>query len=539
MVAQALPPTASQVSKEAYDAVIDMTVPIGGVISARDLLEAVKLPRPWPELVERMARISDELDCRVQVEPFKTKTRQWNPVSGRWPFDTTDLFDASGRLSVFAIRAVPTAMRTRAEVMYRVVHETAHMMIVELGLRGLFHREPDLVHANVFGELFAEYVSHYELGVAAHGYWSERWRPAAEAIGQAVNAGQAAVHAGLTTPKERAQLAASAYYEKIQPRIAPERLRADVELLAAWTMQRQYAAKSWRACKMWEEQYWGHPAIRQYLHDFVPDTPAEVWLQGRAEPLRLESVRQALECTPILLGHWTAPPPELGHGLSARRAVQRAALAVCQLLRVVDFPDLQASGGVRAELREAILGARGELEDLFHAIPRSSTEEQRDHVRAEAGRVQARLTRKLKRITRGAGLRYLHPACHGLSMHDPQIDLRPLGTLRWPRRRAHREQLLSGLRLALDRIVVDLTAEKVQGTTTRATERRMREVWQLKLESRMVGPSTPDADGRAFIERVNGWYTSCLAERSLVLTYPIEWNERYPFVDPLVGYFIQ
>jgi hypothetical protein len=527
----------SQVSKEAFDRVTAMAMPIGRRVGAGELLEATRLPRPWPELVERMVAISDELECQVQVERYRPAARQWNPLSGRWPYDTGDLFDARGRLALYAIRAVPGAMRLRAEAMYRVVHETAHMMVVELGWRGLFRSEPTLVHAHVYGELFAELVSHYELGVSARDYWGGYWRPCVEGIAQAVNAGHAAVEAGLASVRDRAQLIASAYYEQIPSKLEPERLRADAQLLAAWTMQRQYAAKSWRACRLWQAQYWGHPAIQAFIADFVPEGPAEVWIAGREEPLRIATVLQALERTPVLLAGWRPPPAEIAAGLGARRAVQRAALAVCQLLRLVEYPDLHAGEATRGRLRAAVLGARGELLALYRSIrvgdppPRG--------VRRRARRVTEELSARMAAIAGAPALRYLHPACHGASMHDPQIDLRPLSRLRWHRTPARRKRTLTGVKVALDQLVVDLRGAVERGAGE-ATRRRLHEAAQLVLETRLLDGAGPDDPrGPDLIARLGRWYDGARADGSLALSYPVEWLHRYPFVDPLVGYFVQ
>ncbi|MCH9686813.1 MAG: hypothetical protein K0V04_35595 [Deltaproteobacteria bacterium] len=501
-----------------------LRLPRGGLHPAQRILSGSGLPRPWPHVAQVFVAISNELEGRIQCDDVTPLETQWNAMCGVWLLKASIARDPT---DLPPNRKLPGMMRNAARVLYGVVHETAHLMVAELALQGLWRTSPDPVEVHVLGELFAEYVSHYELGACTRGYWRRHWRPIVEGSeAQDCNAGLAAIRAGARTRVARAELAISSYYEGLPPRVD---VAGSPELLAVWTAHRMYATKTWDVCRRWQTLHWDDPALQQFIERFVPPTPAPLWLRGRTRPLEVRSARDVLALLPVLAWDWIPPPRAQRRRRRARRRVQRAALLVAQLRRLVSSERAALAHRPRARALRVLDAA---TEHLYAAYQGGN-----------ATGPHAVIDGVVEQLLHGCGphVRVEHPALSDTEMTEtPLLPSVRAGT-RWPtsarRRSALRKTLAGRLDTAMEaastvcthvpgampprylhrlhRLDHQLEALGARGADPRVAQSIVRDVEQ--------GLAEVATTQRAAIDRIYRW----------------EWARTRPFMDPLAGFFIR
>jgi hypothetical protein len=522
-------------------------------LTAKSFLQKMGLPAPWPGIVDKVVAISDELDIVTACYPATPITHQWNGTFGAWPYNTawfTPDFLPHGS-SFDASRLISGLMERRATALYKVVHETAHVMLYEIALRGLF-RESIAVNAeklnpslHLFGEMFAEYVSHYELGVDSYEYWQKHWKPISESSeGQSANVGRAAYEAGLRDPKARAILIYAAYYNPDENPmfITSKKCVSSVELTSVWMTQRSYAKKSLAVVKNWWANYWSDPSIKEFISDFIPSGPAPVWLTGLKAPLEIRTLDDLGPRVHDLFYRWAAPPKKFASHLRARRKVQRSALAVCQLYRLTEYNDLRVSDEVRRNIRSLIDQAREDLARNYRYLEangmggRSELDYRRAYKAAEE--VVGNLSRSLQSATKSRGVTTIHPGVHGKDMSDGfhWFNISKLKELSWPPEESDQVRVLTEMEKILNRLSEDMGSILQAEISDKSTVGTIISAAGFARESYLIRSSGLLPSGENLVARVRGWAEKALSNGEFQLGYRWSWIEEMPYIDPLIGY---
>lgn len=521
------------------------------VLTQRQLLEEVGLPKPWPDFINRMLEIGDELGLMVHCFPETAYTNQWNGACSAWSFDTNDFMGEGGSFAHSGVRMFSRIMFLKGLAAYKVAHETAHRLIYEIGMRGLLRRISETDPAgdeagrlHIFGEMFAEFVSLQEMGLEMMEYWQAHWEPYAYCpVGLVVNPGRASVKAGLTSAQQRATHMLFAYFSDTEdPRpLTLEQIRARPEALANWTVQRGYAKKSWGAARLWQRLYWRQPALREFVSTFVPNRPAVVWLKG-GESVEIASLDELSKQFHKFLPSWEQPPEALRPQYQTRRFLQQKAMGTAQLVRLLESDGLRRiSAAKQQELKRAGRDALSQLADGYYHLEGAGTIATREaaEIRDAADLAFKTMLRKLESMS-PRGVCFTHPAVQGLDMSERiGFDLRPLDSTPWPSELEAQRRVVGTAARVLGELAQDLreVANFTGGETFAISAHAA--CSQLAIRAQLAQANGDAAACRSVFSDAQSWYKSAKGENDIVLYYQWSWALERPYIEPVVGFRIR
>lgn len=510
----------------------------GQRVGAHEALTCAGLIARLPTEVERLLHHCDELGHQhlvlTESDPL---LMQWNPFSGVSPLYTSSPFGAALLANHRWMQGMHESM---VKVVYEVVHESVHAVWAALGLRGLLTSLSfdEQARFHMFVEacavLFGDLEAHDQLRSAQ--VFDEVWPAGAYRSHAVAFSPTRALEASGLDQAKRADWIFSVYLD--QNRALPQRpessgLRA--EALAFLIEECSYAEKAdLNTTPHWMRRYWSRVEIESYLRDFVP--PAPLKIPQVAEPI--DSVERCRRYWRELLLSGAELSSRARAYQRARLSAQRTGLRASEMIGVFDSYRLCAPESAR---REAIRLTRDARDQVLSSM--------RDHLWSSQGEINEASSQELISTHEASllklqeGLSQLfggnaileHPHLDDLPFKDVAPPLIERGSVE----SRGRAELSATLQLVVDEARAThqrlSQREDLSADSTRSTELMSRNRQVFSEAHRLIGALELDETDELCAE-VEQFLMDVKRQRSLWLTFPLEWLSACPFVDPLIGF---